>query len=333
MASAKLNLLYNALFQLKRTTCIRGHFLDRSSNIVSFDDARYAAQASSYFSGDTRGAHAGARGGVGVRSAQAGRAGSRARGQVAQHSRKHAAGTGGNVSEGKSSSLANSLKQAKRAFTKKRADQAFDKAYGEGVTGATAAAAQAGGPRAAVYKTQMGASHKRAAKIQQKAHGARGAGAGAAAGGRASDTFGKIGAVFAKIVDGKAPAMLVRAGVVCACCLVMCVSLYAPAQTYYQQVRERDRLTAEYAAISDRNDYLQSSVDYLQTDQGVEDKARSDFGLVQDGESTAAVVGVEAEDSSIFVANVAADSVPAPDTWYSGVLDAFFAYQPQQHQS
>ena len=74
---------------------------------------------------------------------------------------------------------------------------------------------------------------------------------------------------------------------VVACLAVGCVMLYGPAQQYYQEIRERDRLQAEYAAIEQRNSAIQNEVDSLSTSSGVEDRAREEFGWVKEGESMA----------------------------------------------
>jgi len=103
-------------------------------------------------------------------------------------------------------------------------------------------------------------------------------------------------------------------------------SIYTPAQQYYQQIRERDRLSAEYTAVQERNEALQYTVDYLSTEDGLEDKAHAEFGLVMPEEQTASVIGIDVDNSPEFNANVTPGSVAAPETWYSPFLDLFFFY-------
>ncbi len=105
--------------------------------------------------------------------------------------------------------------------------------------------------------------------------------------------------------------------------------LYGPAQSYYQQVREHDRLAIEYQAVSERNEQLQSEVNSLQTDEGVRQRAHEQLGWVEKGEESANVSGLDLEsssDSDVVIANVSSDNIKAPRTWYSPVLDFVFGY-------
>lgn len=216
------------------------------------------------------------------------------------------------------SRLSAKLKAAKRSRTKDKADRRFDRQYGgadarssvgagAGRRGSSGAGvdADAAGPRAAVYRGEMGTQHKRAARMQNTASGS------ARGGVRSTRKKRRL-----------SPAAAVSAAVA-ACLLFGCVVLYGPAQQYYQEVRERDRLQAEYTALQERNDAMQSEVDALSTDAGIEDRAREEFGWVKDGESAGSVSGVEVEKESTFRANIVPGSVEAPDTWYS-FLDPLF---------
>lgn len=116
----------------------------------------------------------------------------------------------------------------------------------------------------------------------------------------------------------------VASAVVAACLAFSCVFLYTPAQQYYHELRERDRLQAEYAALQQRNEAIQNEVDYLSTNEGVEDRARREFGWVKSDEMAGSVIGVDVADDSSFRANIVPGSVPAPETWYSNLLDPIF---------
>ncbi len=50
--------------------------------------------------------------------------------------------------------------------------------------------------------------------------------------------------------------------------------LYPMAQQYYVGLRTQDKLEAEYALLSERNAAIQSDIDRLSTDEGIEDVAR-----------------------------------------------------------
>lgn len=195
----------------------------------------------------------------------------------------------------------------RRKHQKDRADKKFDKQFG----GNNAPASDAsGGPRAAVYKGEMGATHRRSARMQNDAP--------------AASAQKKRTATS----EGRLKRRLVASGVVTLCLVMTCWFLYTPAQQLYHSVREHDRLQAEYAAIEQRNASLESEVNALQTDAGVEDRAHQEFGWVKEGEQTANVKGLTPkEDESTFTANIIPGSVKAPETWYSPLLDAVFGVQ------
>ena len=91
-------------------------------------------------------------------------------------------------------------------------------------------------------------------------------------------------------------------GVALAACLVLTgIFLYPSAKQYYVTMRECDRLQAEYEAIENRNANIQSEVDALATDAGVEDRAREEFGWVKTGEHAVNVRGLDVgEDLSLI---------------------------------
>lgn len=204
------------------------------------------------------------------------------------------------------SKLLSKRDKAKRARAKEKADKRFNRQYGS----PSGQGAEPAGPRAAVYKGEMGAQHKKAARMQDdpSSGGSRSSSA------KTSPKRGR-----------RLPRFAAAGLAVMACLVVGCVMLYGPAQQYYQEIRERDRLQAEYAAIEQRNSAIQNEVDSLSTSSGVEDRAREEFGWVKEGESMATVTGVDAaEDDSTFTANIVPGTIEAPETWYSEILDPIF---------
>lgn len=206
--------------------------------------------------------------------------------------------------------LSEKIRKARRSKTKERAGRKFTSQYG-GESSPDASS----GPRAAVYKAEMGSQHRRAARLQD----AKAQPSGAA---RSASTEKPSG--LTRLASSKA---LVALCGVAACLLFCCTFLYTPVQQYYQELRERDRLELEYAAVQGRNDSLEASVAYLSTDEGVEDQAREEFGWVKDGERAVSVSGIEVEKDSDFTANVLSSDIKPPDTWYSGVLDPLFGVE------
>ena len=199
------------------------------------------------------------------------------------------------------------FEKLKRKHAKDKADRKFARQYG----GNGDAAPGEGGSRAAVYKGEMGSAHRRSSRMQNEESSSA-----------SRRTRGG---------DSQKPASrLVRkpwfiATAVTAFCLVFTVSfLYPSAAQLYHSVRERDQLQAEYAAIEQRNDSIQATVDALSTDAGVEDRAHQEFGWVSKGENAVTVYGLDLDDDSTFTASIVPGSIPAPETWYSKLLDPIF---------
>lgn len=104
--------------------------------------------------------------------------------------------------------------------------------------------------------------------------------------------------------------------------------LYGPAQQLYQDIRERDRLAAEYEAVTERNAAIEASVDALSTEAGIEDAARTQLGWVHEGEHAVSVSGLDEKDeASEFRGNIVSEDITAPDTWYSDLLDPLFGVE------
>ena len=199
----------------------------------------------------------------------------------------------------------------KKSRAKNKAERAFTKQFGDARQGSDAAPS---GPRAAVYKGEMGAKHRQAARMQNESSA------------RASS---KRGFSFGSLAALKSSPKFIAVAAVTACLALSCVFLYPAAQQYYHAVREHDRLEAEYAALEDRNAALQTEVSSLQTASGVERRAHEQFGWVKEGEQTASVRGLDLErdTASTFRANITSDSIEAPETWYSPFLDALFGVE------
>ena len=80
-------------------------------------------------------------------------------------------------------------------------------------------------------------------------------------------------------------------------CLVFSICfLYQPARDFYISVREQDRLQAQYDALKNTNTQLQNDIEYLQTEEGIKQRASETLGLIQAGESIGYVAGSEIAD-------------------------------------
>lgn len=114
-----------------------------------------------------------------------------------------------------------------------------------------------------------------------------------------------------------------------ACIAVFMAFLYPSVQDYYIALRDQAKSQAEYAALQNHQAQLQQDVDYLSSDEGVEDAVRAKYGWVYPSENSVLVQGVQSESDfdGTSVGAIPSGSVPAPETWYSGFLDQFFGYQ------
>ena len=101
---------------------------------------------------------------------------------------------------------------------------------------------------------------------------------------------------------------------------------YPSAKTYYTEMRKTQKYEAELAALDDRNAQLKANVEALSTDQGIEDKAKNDYGYVKEGEGSALVQGIERDKQSALPAYVDPDKIEVDDAWYTPTLDFIFGY-------
>lgn len=113
-----------------------------------------------------------------------------------------------------------------------------------------------------------------------------------------------------------------------ACFALAFVVVYPAARDYYVMMRTTAQQQAEYEALTERQDYIQAEIDRLSTDEGIEDEASKEFGWVKEGDNAVYVNGLDPSDEDPVYADVLAGSVPAPATWYSGLLDPLFGVDP-----
>lgn len=202
-------------------------------------------------------------------------------------------------------------KQARTA----KADRMFDRTIGAR-DAKKAADAQAPSSRAALYEMRMGASQKKSTRMQDDAKKQR-----------------KFSLPFAIPFGASLSAAAMRGIVVLAVAVFTVVMLYPSCQNYYMETRQLQQLEAEYEVLNGYNQQMQSQIDYLNTDQGLEEYARSELGWVREGEHVVNVEGVQATQNNTSSdterANYSqlSNDVHAPDTWYSGILDVLFGYK------
>lgn len=103
------------------------------------------------------------------------------------------------------------------------------------------------------------------------------------------------------------------------------VVLYPVGRDYYKTMRTEQRLRAT-RAVTERNEAVQAENDALQTEEGVENQARSDLGWVREGESSAVVTNEQGtvDNASRLPDHLDEKSITAPQTWYYSILDTIF---------
>ncbi|MDR2715863.1 MAG: septum formation initiator family protein [Coriobacteriaceae bacterium] len=212
--------------------------------------------------------------------------------------------------ESKVRAIALRLGELAREYSKDKAGKAFTKQYGD-----TASQAASSGPRAAVYKGEMGRQHKRITQLQQNFSAK-----GALTGGWSASISGWS----AKLGLSGSPRLMT--GMILATCLFFsCCFLYAPTKQYYLTLRHYDQLEAEYVALRDRNQTIQKQVDSLSSPDGLEERARKELGWTKEGEHSGTVVGLEASrEEADRTKSIAPGSVEPPRVWYTSFLDMLF---------
>ena len=104
--------------------------------------------------------------------------------------------------------------------------------------------------------------------------------------------------------------------------------LYPVARNYYIAFRENTRLEAEYEAVMARNEKIRDQLVELTTPEGIQDRAREEFGWVMEGEEAVNITGLNITESSTGLpASIEPGSVKASDTWWTKFLDFIFGIE------
>lgn len=199
----------------------------------------------------------------------------------------------------------------RRAKTKQKAARLFDRQFG-----GDDAEPSSRSSRPALYKGEMGRSHKRAFADLGSEKGRASAGLGASPSRSRSSKRSGVSPLAVFIV-------------VAGCFIAAGIMLFPTARQFYIETREQARLQAEYDALSARNQAIESRLEYLKTDEGIEDVAHKELGWVYDGQVAGVVQGLDSSDASsgqTMIAQVKRGSVPTPETWHSPMLDMVFGY-------
>lgn len=120
-------------------------------------------------------------------------------------------------------------------------------------------------------------------------------------------------------------------GLVAALAIVAALAfIYPSARDYYVALRNNAKSEAEYAALQEYYDQLKDEVETLNSDQGVEDAARDEFGMIMPGDVSLNVKDLESEadfdKDPTDIGITPAGSVEAPEEWYTPFCDFIFGY-------
>jgi cell division protein FtsB len=126
----------------------------------------------------------------------------------------------------------------------------------------------------------------------------------------------------------RVPPALIVALVIIGCLVLAAVTLYPATRDYYLAKRANDRAKAEYELVADRNERIREQIDELSTPEGIEDRAREEFGWVKEGEEAVNITGLNISESSTGLpAAIEAGTVRAPEDWWTQTLDEFFGVE------
>ena len=112
--------------------------------------------------------------------------------------------------------------------------------------------------------------------------------------------------------------------------LIVAGMLVYPALSNWWQVRRDNQiLAAENTALGERNQQIESLIAALGTPQGIENRAREQFGWVLAGEHAVNIIGLEGLSSSTTIPpSIAPGSVQPGIDWLTDTIDFLLDYQP-----
>lgn len=124
---------------------------------------------------------------------------------------------------------------------------------------------------------------------------------------------------------------LIVSGGIALCLLISVVSLYPALREYYLAFRVNEQLLQELKAVEERNDEIQEQIDYLNTQEGIADRARERYGWVREGETAVNITGLEISDATTLLPEtITSGSAEAPSSWWTDFLDILFAVEEKE---
>lgn len=199
--------------------------------------------------------------------------------------------------------------QVRSKSSKRKAERSYSKQFGN-----ASQPAEDSSSRAAVYKGEMGRSHKKASKMQ------------------GSSSRGKSPkAAFQALPSAKRSPRTLTGFALAAGLALSLVFLYPVAQQYYLALRDYEQVQAEYLVVEQRNDEIRAEIEKLSDPEGIEDKLREEYGWVKEGEQSIRVQGLDIKEPEVnYAKSIPSGSVKAEGSWYTPVLDKLFGYSHEE---
>ncbi len=112
--------------------------------------------------------------------------------------------------------------------------------------------------------------------------------------------------------------------------ILIMVAVYVPAKNLYIAKRAQERLEMEYLLNLQHNAALRERVENLQTNEGIEDEARKNLGLVMPGETSVKIENASEQPEpreEEFAKRIEKYSGRAQVSWWTRFLDFFFGVE------
>ncbi|MDR2672818.1 MAG: septum formation initiator family protein [Coriobacteriales bacterium] len=153
----------------------------------------------------------------------------------------------------------------------------------------------------------------------------------ASSGTKRSDGTKKRGARTAKTANQTYLSRLILVAGVCACLVITVLALYPVLREYYIVSRANEQLNAELSAVLDRNDKIAAQIKALNTVEGIENRAREQFGWVKAGEEAVNITGLNITDSTTLLPqSITPGEIKAQTSWWTDFLDTLFVVDTQE---
>ena len=117
-------------------------------------------------------------------------------------------------------------------------------------------------------------------------------------------------------------------GIILVVLLVVGLVIYPVLQDWWKVRRDNQVLVAENQAVLDRNAQIAQMIATLNTPEGIESRAREQFGWIMPGEQGVNVLGLGPLDrSSAVPPSIAPDSIHPEVDWWTATVDFLLGYE------